>query len=68
MFSDKSRFRPKNSEVDRLWCNNNKAKKLLNWEPKLASIVGLREGLKKTIGWFKKKDNLAKYKSDIYNI
>lgn len=68
LFSDKSRFRPKKSEVDRLCCNNNKAKKLLNWEPKLSSIAGLRKGLKKTINWFKKKNNLEKYKSDIYNI
>ena len=46
------RFRPKNSEVDRLLASNLKAKKILNWSPKYAG-KGLEKGLIKTIEWFK---------------
>ena len=45
---------------------NKKAAKLLNWEPKYSGKIGLEKGLKKTIDWF--KDNLDKYKTDIYNV
>ena len=43
------RVRPKKSEVERLMCDNSKAKKLLGWEPRMS----LNEGLKRTIDWFK---------------
>ncbi len=60
--ADKSRIRPKKSEVGRLLADNRKAKKLLGWTPK----VSLEEGLKKTIEWI--KDNQDHYKTDIYNV
>ena len=60
--ADKSRIRPKKSEVGRLLADNRKAKKLLGWTPK----VSLEEGLKKTIEWI--KDNQDYYKTDIYNV
>lgn len=59
---DESRVRPSKSEVERLWADNRKAKKLINWEPK----VSLDEGLKKTIEWISK--HIDKYKPNIYNI
>lgn len=65
---DLKRVRPKKSEVERLWADNSKAKKLFNWEPKYKGMSGLREGLIETIKWFEKTDNLKLYKSDIYNI
>ena len=68
LYNDKSRHRPKKSEVDRLWCNNKKAKKLINWKPKYSGINGFKKGLSKTINWFSKEDNLKKYKADIYNV
>ena len=41
----KARHRPKKSEVDRLWCNNKKAKTLLNWKPKYSGLqTGFKEG------------------------
>lgn len=59
---DPKRIRPKRSEVERLWCDNTKAKKLLGWEPK----ISLEEGLKRTIEWI--KENIHLYKPYIYNI
>ena len=32
------------------------------------SKLDFKQGLKKTIDWFQIKENLKKYKSDIYNI
>jgi nucleoside-diphosphate-sugar epimerase len=43
-------YRP--TEIWRMFCDNTKAKKILNWSPK----IGLDEGLSKTIHWF--QDNL----------
>lgn len=62
--TDEQRLRPEKSEVFRLWCDNKKIRKLTGFEPKYS----LREGLKATIDWFTKPENLAKYKSDIYNV
>lgn len=56
--SDKQRIRPKSSEVNRLLCDNNKAKKLLNWKPKYTKIKGLQTGLQETINWMKKHPEL----------
>ena len=59
---DKERIRPKFSEVERLYADCTKAKKLLNWKPN----VKLDEGLKKTIRWISK--NIERYKVDNYMI
>jgi len=64
VISEEQRIRPKESEVERLVCNNNLIKELTEWEPE----ISLEEGLLRTVKWFRKKDNLCKYKSDIYNI
>tara|TARA_B100001057_G_scaffold498944_1_gene607753 strand:- start:2285 stop:3280 length:996 start_codon:yes stop_codon:yes gene_type:complete len=65
---DKKRFRPKKSEVEVLVGNNKLANKYLKWAPKFASSKNFNLGLKKTIDWLKKPQNLSKYKSDNYNI
>ena len=62
--SDQQRIRPESSEVNRLWCDNSKIKLLTGFEPK----ISLKEGLKKTIDWVSKPENLKKYKTDIYNV
>lgn len=62
--TDHQRIRPDNSEVLRLWCNNEKIHKLTGFIPK----VTLQEGLKKTINWFTDPIILKKYKSAIYNV
>ena len=59
---DPARLRPRSSEVERLLCANDKARRLLDWQPK----VDLEEGLRRTIEWFSR--NLDRYKASIYNI
>jgi len=48
--SDPRRLRPGKSEVARLWCDNRKARQLLDWEPK----ISFDRGLEKTIRWIEK--------------
>lgn len=62
------RLRPEESELDRLWASNEKAKRLLNWSPQYIGLEGLRRGLQETVVWFSDPENLKKYKSDIYNV
>jgi len=59
---DDKRVRPTKSEVERLCCDNTKAKRLLGWEPK----INLETGLQKTIQWI--SENADSYKADLYNI
>lgn len=61
---DKQRLRPKNSEVFRLWGDNSKIRSLTGFEPNYS----IEEGLRETVEWFTKPENLAKYKSNIYNV
>ena len=62
--TDKERIRPKNSEVNRLWCDNSKIRKLTDFKPEYS----IERGLKETIEWFLDSENLKKYKADIYNV
>ncbi len=66
--TDEQRFRPKKSEVERLWADNSKATKILDWEPLYANREGFKKGLKETAAWFSSPDNLKRYKADVYNI
>ncbi len=65
---DPNRIRPKNSEVERLFSDNTKAKSVLNWEPEIRGIEGFRVGLGKTIEWITNPANLAKYRPDEYTV
>lgn len=58
---DEERLRPVKSEVNRLLGCNEKIRRLTGWSPKYS----LEEGLKETIAFL--RDNLQKYKVDIYN-
>lgn len=62
--TDDQRKRPEQSEVERLWCDNTKIRELTGFEPQ----VTLREGLVRTVVWFRQPANLGKYKSGIYNV
>ena len=62
--NDKQRNRPKKSEVFRLWCDNKKINELVGYKPQ----INIQEGLKKTINWIIKPENLKIYKSEIYNV
>lgn len=59
---DEQRLRPEKSEVNRLLGSNEKIRALTDWFPKYT----FEQGLAETIAFF--KDNLEKYKVDIYNI
>lgn len=60
--SETQRIRPQNSEVERLFCNNEKLIKNTSWKPD----YNLSEGLKETIEWI--NNHLLSYKHDIYNV
>ena len=68
IITDEVRLRPENSEVERLWANNAKAKQLLGWQPSHSGRDGFKRGLPKTAEWFSQADNLRRYKADIYNL
>ena len=59
---DEARMRPGESEVERLWSDNSKAKKIIEWEP----AVSLEKGLALTIEWFREHRNL--YKEYLYHM
>lgn len=59
---DEQRLRPEKSEVNRLLGSNEKIKRLTDWRPQFSFEKGLAE----TIEFF--KNNLYKYKTDIYNL
>lgn len=64
VISDDERIRPKESEVERLLCDNKLIHELTGWEP----AVSLEEGIEGTIKWFREPGNLRGYKADIYNV
>lgn len=59
---DEQRLRPENSEVNRLLGSNKKIKELTDWKPQYTFSQGLSE----TIEFL--RNNLDKYKVDIYNL
>lgn len=62
--TDDQRLRPEKSEVFRLWADNTKIRNLTGFEPEYS----IRRGLQETIDWFVRPENLAKYKTNIYNV
>ena len=66
--TDQARLRPENSEVERLWADNTKAKQLFGWQPAYGGRDGFKRGLAETVEWFQDPSNLASYKADLYNI
>jgi dTDP-glucose 4,6-dehydratase len=66
--TDKKRLRPELSEVERLCADNKRAKQLTGWKPSYSGLEGFKKGLRQTIDWFIKKENLEKYRVDICNL
>lgn len=62
--TDEQRVRPGKSEVFRLWCDNSRIRAMTGFEP----VHGIREGLQMTIDWFTRPENLARYKTQLYNV
>lgn len=61
--TDEQRIRPEKSEVNRLCGDNTLITSLTDWRP----AHTFEQGIAKTVDWFVKPENLAKYKPDIYN-
>jgi dTDP-glucose 4,6-dehydratase len=68
IITDEVRMRPAQSEVERLWADNSKAKRLLDWTPKYGGREGFRQGLTETAAWFMKPSNMVGYKTNLYNV
>ena len=68
IITDEARLRPENSEVDRLWADNSKAKTLFGWQPNYGGRDGFKRGIAETAQWFARPENLRGYKADIYNL
>jgi dTDP-glucose 4,6-dehydratase len=66
--TDDGRVRPAGSEVERLCGANDKARRLLGWEPEYAGREGLARGLRETIAWFTEPANLARYRPGSYTL
>ena len=68
IITDEARLRPENSEVERLWADNSKAKTLFGWQPNYGGRDGFKRGIAETAQWFTRPENLRGYKADIYNL
>lgn len=64
ILQDDNRIRPTNSEVFRLYGSKEKITKHTNW----TQLYSFEDGLKETIEWFSKEENLRGYKANIYNL
>lgn len=64
VFKNRKRERLKTSEVNRLYSDSSKAKKLLGWQPEHKGKSGFIKNLKKTYEWFVENKHLYK---DLFN-
>lgn len=62
--TEDTRIRPEKSEVERLLGSNEKICRLTGWQPEYT----LKQGIQKTIDWFRDEENLRRYKWDVYNV
>lgn len=62
VITDEQRVRPEASEVMRLVCGNDKARRLTGWQPRHS----LREGLARTIDYI--RGHMDEYKPGVYNV
>jgi len=62
--SSEERIRPKNSEVERLVCDNTKLLKHTSWRPNYTLV----QGIVKVVDWMKIPGNLNYFKADKYNV
>lgn len=62
--TEDERMRPENSEVLRLIGDNSKIRRLTSWTPR----HDLASGLAATVAWFRRPENLVRYKAWLYNV
>lgn len=60
---DRQRLRPEGSEVERLFADNSRLRNLTDWVPEYGGREGFLRGLRETIDWFTRPENLARYRS-----
>ena len=58
------RIRPEKSEVVRLIGDNRKIMSLTPWRPRF----DIEQGLRDTVEWFRRPENLSRYKAWLYNV
>jgi len=63
MVVEEHRLRPEKSEVYRLLGENSKIMRLTSWRPRYDLVAGLSE----TVDWFRRAENLNRYKAWLYN-
>ena len=68
IITDNKRIRPEKSEVNRLWADNSKIRKLIGWKPEYAGKEGFKCGIEETVKWFSENIKSMPYKADIYNL
>lgn len=68
IITDQQRLRPRDSEVERLFADHQKARKQLNWHPEYLGLEGFKRGLTETAAWFMEPANLKHYKPHLYNL
>ena len=66
IIADEQRLRPEASEVERLWADSERMRRLTGWTPEYGGGEGFRRGLQATVDWFSDPANLARYKTDRY--
>lgn len=66
--TETERVRPEKSEVQRLYADISKAKRLFGWEPEFGGKDGFQKGLARTAEWFLDDQNQKRYKTDGYVI
>ncbi len=64
--TDENRLRPENSEVERLWADNTKARELFGWTPAYGGREGFKRGLAETAtGWRARRTCVATRRTSI---
>lgn len=64
--TDIKRIRPEKSEVQRLYADISKAKRLFGWKPEFGGKDGFRKGLALTAEWFLDAENQKHYRTAGY--
>lgn len=66
--SEEARLRPESSEVNRLYGDSQLLRRVTSWRPEYGGLEGFKRGLKNTIEWFCKEENMKRYSPDRYTI
>lgn len=63
---EQERLRPENSEVQRLYADNSKALKMLNWQPEFAGKDGFSKALRQAVEWYAQPQNIQYFQNNNY--